>query len=171
MKSRRCCACLLELLDHGSTGRERKCALLWNRMDATSAENKAKTNHTSDLGAVEAIPKRSDHDVADRLVLPATRNDDEAYSSYHRVYRKFRYALSQPTARFFARLKRFSASYGLPIGWGFVGAVSGLCFIVAHHHLKPSINLPARSEMKPVFALHDLNEIIIESSPKESSKQ
>lgn len=90
---------------------------------------------------------------------------EESIRSYHNVYERVRFALGHPVYHAWMRLRRATA-YSLPVIWGLVGCMTGLSFAAVHQHVTPSVKLPTKQEMNAVFALHDLNELLIASHPQ-----
>jgi hypothetical protein len=90
---------------------------------------------------------------------------EESLRSYHDVYQRVRFALGNPVYLIGMRLRRTTV-YSLPVIWSFVGCLTGLAFAAVHQQVTPSVNLPTKQEMNAVFALHDLNELLIASHPQ-----
>lgn len=95
----------------------------------------------------------------------------ESLRSYRDVYTRVRFALGHPMAWYLHRARRIRISYGLPVAWSVVGCIFGIGFTLIHHKLTPSVNLPSKKEMNAVFALHDLNELLLVANPSVRGKQ
>jgi len=89
----------------------------------------------------------------------------ESLRSYQDVYERVRYELGHPVYLTWMRIRR-ATTYSLPVVWGLVGCITGLAFAAVHQHVTPSVKLPTEQEMNVVFALHDLNELLIASHPQ-----
>ena len=85
----------------------------------------------------------------------------EPLRSYRDVYKTFRFALEHPMSWHLHRAGRMRVSYGLPVAWSIVGCIFGIGFALIHQRITPSVNLPSKKEMNAVFALHDLNELLL----------
>jgi len=106
------------------------------------------------------VDNTSEHIYPTLQVPPA-----ESIRSYHNVCVRVRFALGHPVYLTWMRLRRATA-YSLPVVWGLVGCITGLSFAAVHQHVTPSVKLPTKQEMNAVFALHDLNELLIASHPQ-----
>lgn len=95
----------------------------------------------------------------------ANPHQSEALRSYRDVYQTVRFALDHPMFWFLHRARRIRVSYGLPVAWSVVGCICGIAFALIHQSIKPSVNLPTKKEMTAVFALHDLNELLLVANP------
>jgi hypothetical protein len=85
----------------------------------------------------------------------------ESLRSYRAVYQIARFALDNPSAWLRKRIRRVSVTYGLPVVWGALGCVMGLGLTVVHQQLTPSVMLPSQRDMNAVFAVHDINELLL----------
>lgn len=97
--------------------------------------------------------------------LLANQYQGEALRSYLDVYQTVRFALDHPMSWYLHRARRVRVSYGLPVAWSVVGCICGIAFALIHHKMTPSVNLPSKKEMSAVFALHDLNELLLVANP------
>ena len=94
----------------------------------------------------------------------------EAVRSYRDVYQTVRFALDHPMSWYLHRARRVRGSYGLPVVWSVVGCIFGIGFALVHQKVTPSVNLPSKKEMNAVFALHDLNELLLVANPSVRGK-
>jgi hypothetical protein len=95
----------------------------------------------------------------------ANLHQSEALRSYRDVYKTVRFALDHPMSWYLHRARRIRVSYGLPVVWSVVGCIFGIGFALIHQRITPSVNLPSKKEMNAVFALHDLNELLLVANP------
>jgi hypothetical protein len=102
--------------------------------------------------------------------LLANQYQGEALRSYRDVYQTVRFALDHPMSWYLHRARRVRVSYGLPVAWSVVGCICGIAFALIHHKMTPSVNLPSKREMSAVFALHDLNELLLVANPSVRGK-
>jgi len=93
--------------------------------------------------------------------LDAHPCQSESLRSYRDVYTRVRFALGHPMAWYLHRARQIRVSYGLPVAWSVVGCIFGIGFTLIHQKMTPSVNLPSKKEMNAVFALHDLNELLV----------
>jgi hypothetical protein len=96
--------------------------------------------------------------------IPSTELDSpqqESLRSYRAVYQIARFALDNPSFWIRQRIRRVSVTYGLPVVWGALGCVMGLGLTVVHQQLTPSVMLPSKRDMNAVFAVHDINELLL----------
>ncbi|MFM2223014.1 MAG: hypothetical protein RLZZ78_1271 [Armatimonadota bacterium] len=125
--------------------------------------NSANDQHSLDAevdGRPCIVDNTSEH-ISHLVQVPT----EECVRSYHDVYQRVRLALGNPVYLIWMRIRRTTV-YSLPVIWGFVGCLTGLAFAAVHQHVTPSVNLPTKQEMNAVFALHDLNELLIASHPQ-----
>ena len=85
----------------------------------------------------------------------------ESLRSYQSAYQIARFALDNPSAWLRKRIRRVSVTYGLPVVWGALGCVMGLGITVVHQQVTPSVLLPSKRDMNAVFAVHDINELLL----------
>lgn len=102
--------------------------------------------------------------------LLANQYQGEALRSYRDVYQTVRFALDHPMSWYLHRARRVRGSYGLPVVWSVVGCIFGIGFALVHQKVTPSVNLPSKKEMNAVFALHDLNELLLVANPSVRGK-
>lgn len=102
-----------------------------------------------------------DDDLNISQQLGASVQLSDPMRSYNNVYRTLRFALDHPGSWYAHRASRIQQSYGLPVFWSFVGCILGIGFVLLQQSLSPSVNLPSKREMTAVFALHDLNELLL----------
>jgi hypothetical protein len=95
----------------------------------------------------------------------ANLHQSEALRSYRDVYKTVRFALDHPMTWYLHRARRIRVSYGLSVVWSVVGCIFGIGFALIHQRITPSVNLPSKKEMNAVFALHDLNELLLVANP------
>jgi hypothetical protein len=97
-------------------------------------------------------------------------SQQESLRSYQSVYQIARFALDNPSAWLRKRIRRVSVTYGLPVVWGALGCVMGLGLTVVHQQLTPSVMLPSKRDMNAVFAVHDINELLLATQDQVRTK-
>jgi hypothetical protein len=105
--------------------------------------------------------------------IPAKELDSpqqESLRSYRAVYLIARFALDNPSAWLRKRIRRVSVTYGLPVVWGALGCVMGLGITVVHQQVTPSVLLPSKRDMNAVFAVHDINELLLATQDQVRTK-
>lgn len=100
----------------------------------------------------------------------ANPHQSEAHRSYRDVCKTVRFAVDHPMSWYVHRARRVRVSYGLPFAWSIVGCICGIAFALIHQSISPSVNLPSKKEMIAVFALHDLNELLMVANPPVKDK-
>ena len=114
----------------------------------------------------ESIVEKTSDIPREELVSP----HQESLRSYSAVYQMARFALDNPSAWLRKRIRRVSVAYGLPVVWGALGCVMGLGLTVVHQHLTPSVMLPSKRDMNAVFAVHDINELLLATQDQVRTK-
>lgn len=115
-------------------------------------------HHRAGVGdACESIVKNTSDDVSRKL----DSYQRESLRSYRTVYRKAQYALENPLAWLRNRIRRMSWAYGPPAVCGALGCLIGVGLSIIHQQLTPSVMLPSKGDMNAVFAVHDINELLL----------
>jgi len=118
-------------------------------------------NDRHDLAGIgdgrESIVENTSDDVSRKL----DSYQRESLRSYRSVYRKAQYALENPSAWLRNRIRRTSWAYGPPAACGALGCLIGIGLSIIHQQLTPSVMLPSKRDMNAVFAVHDINELLL----------
>jgi len=114
----------------------------------------------------ESIVEKTSDISSNKLYIP----QQESLRSYQSVYQIARFALDNPSAWLRKRIRRVSVTYGLPVVWGALGCVMGLGITVVHQQLTPSVMLPSKRDMNAVFAVHDINELLLAAQDQVRTK-
>jgi len=118
-------------------------------------------NDRQDSAGVGDIRASIVENTTDDTCKELDSQQQESLRSYRAVYHRARFALDNPSFWIRQRIRRISWAYGPPMVWGVLGCVMGLGLTVVHQQLTPSVMLPSQRDMNAVFAVHDINELLL----------